>query len=233
MSRGCGSGRSSPPSSSTRRSSTPTAARAPPTPSASEGMDIAYDGVGLPSAADLAGQYGRTAVPGQSQRQPAVAGTGRRLPGQGRRPVPAGGLPQDPACGATPNSPRPSIWTDGTKPGDIRFLFGYRRHDAPQGPGRRPAGRRVQPPGATAAVRDQDRPRASGPSGSSPRSSAGAGYETIHLLEEMVAEFDYRPVACKKSYRVVVLRKRLGIDKGQCGCSRSIATSSTSPTTAT
>ena len=41
------------------------------------------------------------------------------------------------------------------------------------------------------------------------------GYETIHLLEEMVAEFDYRPVACKKSYRVVVLRKRLGTDQGQ------------------
>src|SRR5207244_1602077 len=40
------------------------------------------------------------------------------------------------------------------------------------------------------------------------------GYETIHTLEEMVAEFDYRPVACRKSYRVVVLRKRLGIDKG-------------------
>src|SRR4051812_48215142 len=38
-------------------------------------------------------------------------------------------------------------------------------------------------------------------------------FETIHLLEEMVAEFDYRPVACKKGYRVVVLRKRLGIDK--------------------
>jgi hypothetical protein len=41
------------------------------------------------------------------------------------------------------------------------------------------------------------------------------GFETIHLLEEMIAEFDYRPVACKKSYRVVVLRKRLGHDKGQ------------------
>jgi hypothetical protein len=39
-------------------------------------------------------------------------------------------------------------------------------------------------------------------------------YETIHLLEEMVAEFEYRPVACQKSYRVVVLRKRLAIDKG-------------------
>src|SRR4029077_6472790 len=41
------------------------------------------------------------------------------------------------------------------------------------------------------------------------------GYETIHLLEEHVAEFRYQPVACHKSYRVIVLRKRLGIDKGQ------------------
>jgi hypothetical protein len=35
------------------------------------------------------------------------------------------------------------------------------------------------------------------------------------LLEEMVAEFDYRPDACKKTYRMIVLRKRVGIDKGQ------------------
>ncbi|HMB06845.1 MAG TPA: IS1380 family transposase [Isosphaeraceae bacterium] len=41
------------------------------------------------------------------------------------------------------------------------------------------------------------------------------GYETIHLLEEMIAEFDYCPVACRQSYRVIVLRKRLGIDQGQ------------------
>ena len=41
------------------------------------------------------------------------------------------------------------------------------------------------------------------------------GYQTIHLLEEMIAEFDYRPVACRKSYRVVVQRKRLGTDQGQ------------------
>jgi hypothetical protein len=39
-------------------------------------------------------------------------------------------------------------------------------------------------------------------------------FETIHLLEEMIAEIGYRPGACKKSYRMVVLRKRLGIDKG-------------------
>ena len=41
------------------------------------------------------------------------------------------------------------------------------------------------------------------------------GFETIHVLEEMIAEFDYRPVACRKSYRVVVVRKLLGIDKAQ------------------
>ena len=41
------------------------------------------------------------------------------------------------------------------------------------------------------------------------------GFETIHLLEEMVAEFDYQPVACKKSYRMIVVRKLVGVDKGQ------------------
>ena len=41
------------------------------------------------------------------------------------------------------------------------------------------------------------------------------GYENIELLEEMVAEFDYRPTACKKRYRMVVLRKRVGVAKGQ------------------
>ena len=41
------------------------------------------------------------------------------------------------------------------------------------------------------------------------------GFETIHVLEEMVAEFDYRPVACHRTYRVVVVRKKLGADKGQ------------------
>jgi hypothetical protein len=44
---------------------------------------------------------------------------------------------------------------------------------------------------------------------------AQRGFETIHLLDEAVAEFEYRPTACKKSYRVVVLRKHLEIEKGQ------------------
>ena len=37
----------------------------------------------------------------------------------------------------------------------------------------------------------------------------------LHLLEENVAEFEYRPGACKQSYRMVVLRKLLTHERGQ------------------
>src|SRR4051794_5582652 len=40
-------------------------------------------------------------------------------------------------------------------------------------------------------------------------------FETLKLIGGEVAEFEYRPVACKKTYRVVVLRKRLVVEKGQ------------------
>ena len=40
-------------------------------------------------------------------------------------------------------------------------------------------------------------------------------FEAIHTLEETVAEFSYRPVACNRAYRVIVLRKKLATDKGQ------------------
>jgi Transposase DDE domain group 1 len=40
-------------------------------------------------------------------------------------------------------------------------------------------------------------------------------YETLKLIGEETAEFEYRPVACEKAYRVVVLRKKLVVEKGQ------------------
>lgn len=40
------------------------------------------------------------------------------------------------------------------------------------------------------------------------------GYTNIRLVREQVAEFCYRPGACKKDYRIVVLRKDLVIEKG-------------------
>ena len=40
-------------------------------------------------------------------------------------------------------------------------------------------------------------------------------FDTLKLIGEEVAEFEYRPVACKKAYRVIVLRKKLIVEKGQ------------------
>jgi hypothetical protein len=40
-------------------------------------------------------------------------------------------------------------------------------------------------------------------------------FENIRLFSEMVAEFAYRPTACRKSYRVVVVCKNLTVEKGE------------------
>ena len=40
-------------------------------------------------------------------------------------------------------------------------------------------------------------------------------FRTLKLIGEEVAEFEYRPVACEKACRVVVLRKKLVAEKGQ------------------
>jgi hypothetical protein len=40
-------------------------------------------------------------------------------------------------------------------------------------------------------------------------------FENIRLFSEMVTEFDYRPTACRKSYRVVVVCKNLAVEKGE------------------
>ena len=41
------------------------------------------------------------------------------------------------------------------------------------------------------------------------------GYQNIRLCSEQTAEFEYRPVKCQKSYRIVVLRKNLTVEKGE------------------
>ena len=41
------------------------------------------------------------------------------------------------------------------------------------------------------------------------------GFENIHLEREEVTEFPYRPTACRKTYRIVALKKSLSVEKGQ------------------
>jgi hypothetical protein len=40
-------------------------------------------------------------------------------------------------------------------------------------------------------------------------------YKNIRLLSEDVAEFEYRPTQCKKTYRMVVVRKNLSVEKDE------------------
>ena len=40
-------------------------------------------------------------------------------------------------------------------------------------------------------------------------------YENIRLICEHVAEFEYQPAACEKTYRMVVVRKNLSVEKGE------------------
>ena len=41
------------------------------------------------------------------------------------------------------------------------------------------------------------------------------GYQNKRLEQEFVAEFDYRPTACRHTYRMVVLRKQVRVSQGQ------------------
>ena len=41
------------------------------------------------------------------------------------------------------------------------------------------------------------------------------GFENIRLQSEQVAEFNYRPTACRTTYRMVVVRKNLSVAKGE------------------
>jgi hypothetical protein len=41
------------------------------------------------------------------------------------------------------------------------------------------------------------------------------GYKNIKLKSEDVAEFDYQPIACNRSYRMVALRKNLSVERGE------------------
>jgi hypothetical protein len=41
------------------------------------------------------------------------------------------------------------------------------------------------------------------------------GFENVRLFSEMVADFEYRPGKCRKSYRVVVVCKNLTVERGE------------------
>src|SRR5262249_13931859 len=98
--------------------------------------------------------------------------------------------------------------------GDVRFLFGIDANDTLKALADELPAELYSVPARPPRYRITTVPRER-PEHVKPAIVRGRGFETIHTLEEMIAEFDYQPVACTKSYRMVVLRKRLAHDRGQ------------------
>ena len=102
-------------------------------------------------------------------------------------------------------------WTDDPR---VQFIFGMDVHpklhlladDLPAD-----AWRRLQRP-PRYQVKTQRRRR---PKNIKERIVVTREFENIRLVSEQVAEFEYRPTACHKSYRLVVVRKNLSVEKGE------------------
>jgi Transposase DDE domain group 1 len=98
--------------------------------------------------------------------------------------------------------------------GRVRFVFGYEAapnlkaiaEDLPAS-----AWRPLERP-ARYAVRTQPRRR---PDQVKEAIVKARGYENLRLRGEEVAAFDYRPTACTKAYRMVVVRKNITREKGE------------------
>jgi len=102
-------------------------------------------------------------------------------------------------------------WDDAE---NIRFIFGYAAHDVLKAQADELPAQAYsfleRPPRYEIKTSPRQQPERI-----KPEIVRERGFKTIHLLEEMIAEFDYQPGACKKSYRMIVLRKRLATDRGQ------------------
>jgi hypothetical protein len=97
---------------------------------------------------------------------------------------------------------------------NVKFIFGAddtagRRALAENLPAS--AWRRLARP-ATYEVKTQERTR---PENVKEKIVRERGYQNFVLQWEDVAEFDYRPVNCQRTYRMVALRKTIAVEKGQ------------------
>ena len=102
-------------------------------------------------------------------------------------------------------------WTDDPR---VRFLFGYEatpnlKARADDLPAR--AWRPLQRP-ARYTVQTQPRER---PDNVKEAVVVAREFENRRLQAEEVAEFNYTPIACRKTYRMVVVKKTLSVSKGQ------------------
>jgi hypothetical protein len=95
----------------------------------------------------------------------------------------------------------------------FRFIFGYdARPELVKRANDLPDSAWTPLPRETREVKTEPRAR---PENVKERIVAEKGYENILLLGEEVAEFEHQPTACRRSYRMIVVRKHLSMERGQ------------------
>jgi hypothetical protein len=178
------------------------------------GMDIAYDGtwgyhalvLSLANTSEVLGVVNRSG--NRPSQEGAAAQVDRALGvcfrGGFRRVL----LRGDTKFAQTEHLDR---WTDDPR---VRFLFGFEAKAnligiAEDLPAR--AWRPLQRP-ARYPVKTQPRQR---PDPVKEAVVVARGFENRRLQAEAVAEFNYTPTACRKTYRMVVVRKQIAVSKGQ------------------
>jgi hypothetical protein len=98
--------------------------------------------------------------------------------------------------------------------GDVRFVFGIDAMPNLVGRADDLAARRWKPLHRPVKYEVRTEPRRR-PENVKERLVKARGYKNVRLQSEQVAEFAYRPTKCRQSYRIVVLRKNLSVERGE------------------
>jgi len=179
-----------------------------------EGMDIAYDGTWgyHPLIVSLANTREVLRLVNRSGNRPSHEGAAAAID-QALATCFRGGFAKVLLRGDTDFSQTQHLdrWADD---GRIQFIFGYDSHPnlvalADQLPAR--AWTKLQRP---PAYQPRTSPRQR-PDNVKDRIVRARGFETLRLQGEEVAEFNYRPTACHRDYRMVVIRKDILRTKGE------------------
>lgn len=179
-----------------------------------QGMDIAYDGTWgyHPLVVSLANSGEVLSIVNRSGNRPSHEGAAREVNRSLMLCLEAG-FRQVLLRGDTDFSQTDHL--DGWDAmGRVRFVFGYDAmpnlkgiaNDLPVS-----AWRKLERP-ARFEVKTQPRQK---PENIKDRVVRERRFQTLRLQSEEVAEFDYQPTACRKSYRMVVVRKNITKEKGE------------------